>query len=257
MNVDTALLRKYLSEKFNVPEFNTFLADYFPLVFNDIPPRMLLSERIEVLLERCRRDGRYPDLFAALKRERPDFAQSDFINPNNKSKHNPNHPNFTHVTKSNSEHLTLSDKHLSALDFAWKHIVAIEDEHSRVLRWNDRDFYPPPDFNIKSILDSLNTIVMHKVEIEKLWPYLGDELYSLCLAYCEFFWYSGQIMANAFTGLEVVDWMNDGTIHGILAEVNSPEALVIIFEKYKCFDVAQMLKQRIVKLIQKRISENL
>ena len=78
MKVDTALLRKYLSDKFNVPEFDNFLADYFPLVFNDIPPRMLLSERIEVLLGHCRRDDRYPDLFATLKRERPDFEQNDF-----------------------------------------------------------------------------------------------------------------------------------------------------------------------------------
>lgn len=78
MKVDNALLRKYLSQKFNVPEFDTFLADYFPLVFNDIPPRMLLSERIEVLLGHCRRDDRYKDLFAALKRERPDFDQDDF-----------------------------------------------------------------------------------------------------------------------------------------------------------------------------------
>ncbi|MCA9925665.1 MAG: SUMF1/EgtB/PvdO family nonheme iron enzyme, partial [Anaerolineales bacterium] len=79
MNVDTALLRQFLSEKFSATELDTFLFDYFPLVHSDITPTMPNSHKIQMLLEHCRNRERFPDLFAALEREKPGaFRTEDF-----------------------------------------------------------------------------------------------------------------------------------------------------------------------------------
>ncbi|MCA9931516.1 MAG: SUMF1/EgtB/PvdO family nonheme iron enzyme, partial [Anaerolineales bacterium] len=79
MNVNTALLRQFLSEKFSATELDTFLFDYFPLVHNDITPTMPNNQKIQMLLEHCRNRERFPDLFAAMEREKPGaFRLEDF-----------------------------------------------------------------------------------------------------------------------------------------------------------------------------------
>jgi hypothetical protein len=130
-----------------------------------------------------------------------------------------------------------------------------------VLRWNDGDAYLPPDFDVRTYIGNLETIVTHKEEIEKLRPYLGDELFVLSFAYCLFFWELGLLKASAFTKnpfkkMEIVDWQENEKICGILNTAFTPDELdnILSQEKPSSYVVAQLLKDKIAKSIEISIS---
>ncbi len=79
MDINTKHLREYLTEKFSVEDFSTFLFDYFPQVYSEITTEMRQGIRIQLLLEYCRNHNRFPELFTSLRYVHPDFDQEDFF----------------------------------------------------------------------------------------------------------------------------------------------------------------------------------
>lgn len=81
MNYDIARLRLYLQDYFSADELNILLFDYFPTVRDEFTPGMMKSQQIVLLLDHCQKNGRLPDLLAALQRQRGAiFNPNDYLN---------------------------------------------------------------------------------------------------------------------------------------------------------------------------------
>ena len=63
-------IRNFLMEFFDDNELRLLAADYFRDVFNDFTNGMSKSQKAQLLVEHCYRNGRIPELLAALGRER-------------------------------------------------------------------------------------------------------------------------------------------------------------------------------------------
>lgn len=68
---DTAAIRRFLMQFFDDPELTALCFDYFPQVYNEFTVGMEKGQKALLLVGSCRRQGRLPDLLAALERERP------------------------------------------------------------------------------------------------------------------------------------------------------------------------------------------
>lgn len=79
MNVDTAKLRQFIQKHFSAEELRTLLLDYFRPVWEDLTATMPKQQQVQMLLEYCIRQGKFPDLLAAIQRERPFFQTDDYV----------------------------------------------------------------------------------------------------------------------------------------------------------------------------------
>ena len=78
MEIETAVIREFLHERFDDGELDALCFDYFADVQQDFTLGMTKGQKIQLLLDHCRRQNRLPDLLAALERERPDLYKSHF-----------------------------------------------------------------------------------------------------------------------------------------------------------------------------------
>lgn len=81
MEYDRIQIRRFLQETFSDEELTNFFFDYFPEVYQEISSGMTKSQKVMLLIDSCQRRGRFPDLLAALKRERPSAYQNSFPPP--------------------------------------------------------------------------------------------------------------------------------------------------------------------------------
>ena len=79
MNYETAKLRQFINQHFGSQDLNDLLFDYFRSVHEDLTPGMTKRRHISLLLEHCDRQGKFPDLLAAIKRERTFFQPDDYV----------------------------------------------------------------------------------------------------------------------------------------------------------------------------------
>ncbi|MCA9919413.1 MAG: TIR domain-containing protein, partial [Anaerolineales bacterium] len=79
MNVDTAKLRQFINKHFGPEDLRTFLFDYFRSVYDDLTDGLTKSRQIALLLEYCHKYKKFPDLLAAIQRERPFFQPDDYV----------------------------------------------------------------------------------------------------------------------------------------------------------------------------------
>ena len=78
MEIETAVIRQFLRERFDDEELDALCFDYFADVQHDFTLGMAKGQKIQLLLDHCRRQNRLPDLLAALERERPDLYKAHF-----------------------------------------------------------------------------------------------------------------------------------------------------------------------------------
>lgn len=78
MEIETAVIRQFLRERFDDEELDALCFDYFADVQHDFTLGITKGQKIQLLLDHCRRQNRLPDLLAALERERPDLYKSHF-----------------------------------------------------------------------------------------------------------------------------------------------------------------------------------
>jgi predicted AAA+ superfamily ATPase len=78
MSYDTKSLREFLLQRFNDSELTQLCFDYFLDVFHHFSDSWRKGDKIQMLLEHCLVYGRFPDLMAALERERPSAFQEYF-----------------------------------------------------------------------------------------------------------------------------------------------------------------------------------
>ncbi len=81
MNYEPAKIRRFLQERFNDEELNHLCFDYFPTVQNDFTVGMRKGQKVQMLLEHCHKQRRWPALMAALERERPETYAEQFAAP--------------------------------------------------------------------------------------------------------------------------------------------------------------------------------
>lgn len=81
MSYDTKSIRQFLLRRFNDSELTQLCFDYFLDVYHDFSDGWSKSDKIQALLEHCLAHGRFPDLMAALGRERPSAFQAHFPEP--------------------------------------------------------------------------------------------------------------------------------------------------------------------------------
>lgn len=67
-----ALVRRFVSDAFDDEGLEIFCYDYFPDVRKAFSDGMGFSKKVLILLEWCEHNGRFEELLAALKAERPD-----------------------------------------------------------------------------------------------------------------------------------------------------------------------------------------
>ncbi len=79
MNVDTAKLRQFINEHFGPEDLRTFLFDYFRSVYDDLTDGLTKKRQIALLLEYCHSHKKFPDLLAAIQRERRFFQLDDYV----------------------------------------------------------------------------------------------------------------------------------------------------------------------------------
>lgn len=79
MNVDTAKLRQFINDHFGPEDLRTFLFDYFRSVYDDLTDGLTKSKQISLLLEYCHKHKKFPDLLAAIERERSFFQADDYV----------------------------------------------------------------------------------------------------------------------------------------------------------------------------------
>jgi hypothetical protein len=78
VDYDTAELRQFLFRRFDDEELKQLCFDYFTDVYHDFTSGMRKSQMVQLLLEHCRKQGRFPALLAALERERPEAYADQF-----------------------------------------------------------------------------------------------------------------------------------------------------------------------------------
>lgn len=71
-------IRLFMMDAFGDHSLEVFCFDYFPTVRGEFSDGMLKSQKIIMVLDYCRENGRIPYLLAALKRERPDTFPPEF-----------------------------------------------------------------------------------------------------------------------------------------------------------------------------------
>jgi hypothetical protein len=81
MSYDTKSIREFLLQRFNDSELTQFCFDYFLNVYHDFSDSWSKGDKIQALLEHCLVHGRFPDLMAALERERPAAFKGYFSAP--------------------------------------------------------------------------------------------------------------------------------------------------------------------------------
>lgn len=79
MNVDTAKIRQFINDHFGPEDLRTFLFDYFRPVYDDLTDGLAKSRQIALLLEYCHQHQKFPDLLAAVQRERSFFQPNDYV----------------------------------------------------------------------------------------------------------------------------------------------------------------------------------
>ena len=79
MNIDTAKLRQFINEYFGPEDLRTFLFDYFRPVYDDLTDGLTKKRQIALLLEYCHSHKKFPDLLAAIERERSFFQPDDYV----------------------------------------------------------------------------------------------------------------------------------------------------------------------------------
>ena len=78
MNRDTSKIREFLRKQFDDEEFEALCFDYFAYVQEDFSRGMSKGEKIQRLLDYCRRHDQWDSLMAALQRERAALYQQHF-----------------------------------------------------------------------------------------------------------------------------------------------------------------------------------
>ena len=76
MDIPTGDLRRFLQQRLNDSELTNFCFDYFPQVQREFGDGMARGQKIQLLLEYCRRHGQLPHLLRNLERERPQQVQA-------------------------------------------------------------------------------------------------------------------------------------------------------------------------------------
>jgi hypothetical protein len=78
MRTDTSKIREFLRKHFDDEELEALCFDYFAVVHEDFSRGMTKGEKIQLLLDYCRRQQQMPSLMAALERERATLYQQEF-----------------------------------------------------------------------------------------------------------------------------------------------------------------------------------
>lgn len=173
MSNDTKTIRDFLLQRFNDAELTHFCFDYFLDVYHDFSDSWSKRDKIQHLLEHCLAHGRFPDLLAAMERERPSAFLEHFPEPSASAAMTKRPP--TAISR-NPHQVFISYAHQDAA-FAHRLAEDLKKNHE-VMVWIAPDSIKPGEKWVEAInrgLEESGVFVLVLTEMAVASPWVKDE----------------------------------------------------------------------------------